>query len=68
MPMLFLRHAFKTIQISLKCMEYIRPSIIYPTKRILAIDGWMHAYFQKLSQRMSTIGEQRVASCEKVVL
>ena len=24
--MLFLRHAFKTIQISLKCMEYIRPS------------------------------------------
>ena len=60
-------------------MEYIRPCIypkaieteytlIYPSKRILAIDGWMHAYFQKLSQRMSSIGEQRVASCEKVVL
>ena len=64
MPMLFLRHASK---ISLKCMEYIRPGI-YLSKRILAIDGWMHAYFQKLSQRMSSIGEQRVASCEKVVL
>ena len=32
--MLFLRHAFKTIQISLKCMEYIRPS-----KGPLLLDG-----------------------------